>query len=389
VLAFDHSMRLIERDGFGRWYIGLAATVLLFGGWTTWAFLADVGIVLKSEEARLEVAQPSAPLVAIADGRVAPTSARVGQTVAEGELLVELETTGEHLRLREARARLGSLALQVEQARRAVLALHQAKREGVRAADAELMEGHARHGVAEAQRLLHEREASSLERLLPGDLSDLELARVRAELEKHRATARAELFDVHRRQWMNKSFRSESELRNAELQRTAALLEGELESVKLEAARIEQDIEHRMIRAPVTGRIAELVPLAPGVMLRAGERIGVILPAGEMKSVAWFQPGAAIGRLRRGQAGRIRFAAFPWAQFGTISATVTQVADEIRDGRLRVELALRPDPASRIPLQHGMTGTLEVEVERISPAEVLLRAAGQLVAERHAGSDRG
>jgi membrane fusion protein (multidrug efflux system) len=68
---------------------------------------------------------------------------------------------------------------------------------------------------------------------------------------------------------------------------------------------------------------------------------------------------------------------------------VTEVADEIRDGRLRVELALRPDPASRIPLQHGMTGTLEVEVERISPAEVLLRAAGQVLAERHAGSDRG
>jgi membrane fusion protein (multidrug efflux system) len=106
-----------------------------------------------------------------------------------------------------------------------------------------------------------------------------------------------------------------------------------------------------------------------------------------MSAVAWFEPGMAAGRLRRGQTGRIRFAAFPWAQFGTISATVTEVADETRDGKLRAELALNRDLASRIPLQHGMVGTLEVEVERISPAEVLLRAAGQLVGDARAGSD--
>ena len=68
---------------------------------------------------------------------------------------------------------------------------------------------------------------------------------------------------------------------------------------------------------------------------------------------------------------------------------MTSVASEIRDGRVRVELAAHPDPGSQIPLQHGLPGTVEVQVERISPVMLVLRAAGRLVAEPRSvfGSD--
>ena len=70
-------------------------------------------------------------------------------------------------------------------------------------------------------------------------------------------------------------------------------------------------------------------------------------------------------------------------------ATVSRVAGEVRDGRVRVELALgargrEEDRIPAIPMQHGLPGTVEVEVERVSPARLILRLAGRLATEPRA-----
>jgi membrane fusion protein (multidrug efflux system) len=43
-----------------------------------------------------------------------------------------------------------------------------------------------------------------------------------------------------------------------------------------------------------------------------------------------------------------------------------------------VELRLDA-PASDIPLQHALPGTVEIQVEKISPASLILRAAGRRI----------
>jgi hypothetical protein len=78
----------------------------------------------------------------------------------------------------------------------------------------------------------------------------------------------------------------------------------------------------------------------------------------------------------------MRLEGFPWTQFGSVAATVTTVASEVRDGHIRVELALNSPVSSRIPLQHGLPGAVEVQVEKISPASLVLRMGGQLLAKR-------
>ena len=57
--------------------------------------------------------------------------------------------------------------------------------------------------------------------------------------------------------------------------------------------------------------------------------------------------------------------------------TVASVAHETRDGQIRVELSLTPDFTSAIPLQHGLAGTVEVEVERVTPVTLVLRTVGK------------
>nr|MCH9685310.1 hypothetical protein [Deltaproteobacteria bacterium] len=57
-------------------------------------------------------------------------------------------------------------------------------------------------------------------------------------------------------------------------------------------------------------------------------------------------------------------------------ARVQTVGHEPRDGAIVVELSIEYVP-STITLEHGLPGSLEVELERVSPASLLLRAAGR------------
>ena len=109
--------------------------------------------------------------------------------------------------------------------------------------------------------------------------------------------------------------------------------------------------------------------------MREGERLASIVPQGQVRAVAEFN-AQALGRLRSGQRARLRLEGFPWTQYGYVDSTITSVASETRDQRVRVELSVRVAPGSPIPLQHGMPGVAEVEVERVAPLALLLRALG-------------
>ena len=66
-------------------------------------------------------------------------------------------------------------------------------------------------------------------------------------------------------------------------------------------------------------------------------------------------PAVALGR-RAGQPARLRLDSFPWTQYGSLATTVSRVASEVRDGRVRVELTVASEPPARLPLQHGLRG---------------------------------
>jgi multidrug resistance efflux pump len=119
------------------------------------------------------------------------------------------------------------------------------------------------------------------------------------------------------------------------------------------------------------------LPLQVGAVVSEGAALCTLIPSGELKVVAEFSPGNTLGRVRPGQSARVQLEGFPWPRYGSLEATVSGVASEVREGLLRVELRLRPDTHSPIPLQHGLPGRVEVELERASPAVLVLRAAGR------------
>jgi membrane fusion protein (multidrug efflux system) len=136
-------------------------------------------------------------------------------------------------------------------------------------------------------------------------------------------------------------------------------------------------LDQQVIRAPISGELGETAQLRTGSFLRSGERIAAIVPSGGLRAVGYFNPGLSLGRLQAGQPARIRLRSFPWTEYGSIQATVSNVASEIRDGVVRVEFSIYPDSRSLIPIQHGLPGIAEVDVEKVTPANLLLRMVGK------------
>ena len=109
----------------------------------------------------------------------------------------------------------------------------------------------------------------------------------------------------------------------------------------------------------------------------AGDLVAVVIPDGDLMVSARFRAGPGLGRIGSRQHARMRLDALPWMRFGQIEAEVVRVGQETVDGLLSVECRLLSDHHHGVDLQHGMQGTLAVEVDRMSPLELVLTVAGK------------
>ncbi|MEJ2555883.1 MAG: HlyD family secretion protein [Anaerolineae bacterium] len=87
-------------------------------------------------------------------------------------------------------------------------------------------------------------------------------------------------------------------------------------------------------------------------------------------------PLSTLAHIQPGQPAQLRLDGFPWTQYGSVPATVEAITTRADEGRVQVDLTLDPHSAASIPLQPGLSGSVEIEVGCVSPAILALRAAG-------------
>jgi membrane fusion protein (multidrug efflux system) len=381
-------MRSLAVDGFSRSLGGVLLATALLGAWGAWFLLARVAVYEVTQTARLEVDRAAYPVETPLAGRVAVTRLVVGQEVQAGEVLVELDAEAQRLQQEEQRVRLAALSAQLV-ARHQEVAAEEAARQGEQqAARVALDEARARHHEAEVAARAAEAEAEVYVRLQGRGLApQLDLMRSQAELQKRRAAADTLRLAVSRLEGEQQTRERDRLVHLERLKREVVQLDGEWATAVATLERLGHEIEQRRIRAPIAGRLGEVADLRIGTVVRASDTLGAILPPSALKAVAYFPPPAALGRLQPHQPARLRLAGFPWTQYGSLAATVASVAHETRDGQIRVELSITPDLTSAIPLQHGLPGTVEVEVERLAPVTLVLRAVGKRLGTRPSGFD--
>ncbi len=351
----------------------------LFAAWGLWFVRARVPVYAASEQARVEVQRATHPVAAQVTGRVVALHLDLDATVSAGDVLVELDAVAERLQLAQARAKLGGVASELEATRRqitaeeaALLAFRQQLGATLGEADSRLREGQILTQAARVELARHERMyAESL-------VSIAELERARAEAERRGAAEVGLRATQDRARRESSTGEADRRSRIATLEREGARLESERGSLGASVLALEYEIERRTIRAPAAGRVGEVGAARVGSVLAQGAQIATVVASGTLRVVASFAPASALGRVRAGQHARVRLEGFPWTEYGALDATVTEVASELRDGRTRVELGVTPRAHSRIPLQHGLPGVVEITVEEVSPATLVLRAAGRL-----------
>ncbi len=391
-VAFPRTLRSLDADRMRPSVVGAVVAVAFVVAWVVWFFVAEVGVFEVTSEARIEVGGSAHVVQAPVAGRVVAVDMAVDQPVARGHALVVLETSRETSRVAEEVGRAGGLNQRVE----ALKVERQAEIEVAASARNALAEktvtAQARHREAQAvARLADSQLARSTDLYAKGLVSEADLEAAEVAVEERRAEVEAQWSELARLMWQGEQEDNEHLLRLAEIGRRLATVRGDLSISEEAVKRVDHDLSQRVIRSPISGRLGEVVPLRPGSVVEAGERVVVVVPDGKLIVVARFPVASALGRIRPDQEARLRLDAFPWTQFGELDVVVRRVASEASDGRIRVELDLLlpseapGDPSfpagsatgQSIPLQHGLSGTLVVLVEKVSPANLTLRAAGR------------
>ena len=177
-----------------------------------------------------------------------------------------------------------------------------------------------------------------------GYVAKLDLLHAKEKEQQRRTRTEALRLEVSRREKDMRTKEKDRAVRLEHLHREVSRFEGQLLSTTQAIERLAYEVEKRHIRTPVAGKIGEIGNSRMGAFVLEGDRLGAIVPPGELRVIAHFLPSPALGRIRPDQPARMRLTGFPWIQYGTITATVVNVANEVRDGRVRVELTVHPDP---------------------------------------------
>jgi multidrug resistance efflux pump len=386
--AFLCTVDELDSDRSAASIVLMALIACLTGAWVGWLFLARVAIYRASDQARLELMNGAVHIDAPVAGRIVATHFALGDKVNSSDILVELDAQVERRQLDEDKTQLAALAPQLSNVETEITDEKNALASAEKAAQVALNEARVKWEGAEtewataneiAQRFIAASNVVSEVQLLEKTGEAKSRRHVADDLHLHLQELASEL----------KTNESDRVANIQKLKQEEARIVGEEETTKASIRRLEYETERRYIRAPVSGRVVEIAALGIGTFIPEGGRLGTIAPPKRLKAVAEFPSSEVLGHIVPGQPAWLRLNGFPWTQYGSVSATVVSIASEQKDGLVRVDFRINPKPATRIPMQEGLLGSAEVEVEHISPATLILRAAGTLMANSNRSAKSG
>jgi len=376
--AFSKTYGVLLADRGRAWPLLLVTALAAAGAWTWWALKSELTVYEVSTTARVELDSATYPVQSPFAGKIVKTNLSVGREVKRGDILVEIDSEPDQLQLRQQQIRALGLNPELERLRSQLAAEERARQEEQQASQRAAEEAANKIREAETAARYADLELGRIEKLhAQGLTAQRELEKAQGESRRLRAAVTT-LESAARRIPQEQSTRDrDREARLQRIQSEIAKLDTERGTVAAGIKRQEYEIERRRVRAPIDGRVAESALLRVGAVVRDGEALGSIIPQGNLMVAAQYPAQAALGRIVPEQQAILRLESYPWAEFGSVAASVRRVAQEVRDGKVRVELAIDANSTFRGKLEHGMPGTLEIAVERATPASLVLRMAGQ------------
>lgn len=398
----------------------LGASACLLGAALAWAAVAEVDVVAVAHgklvpHSALKIVQPAEA------GIVREILVREGQSVRRGQLLMRMDPTLSEADLQSLRSELQQKELALrrldaelrgtplrrepgdsprlhEQAQAQLTANRLALEAALAQERASWERSRQELAAAEATRnklertLPHYREQDEAFRTLvsegfAGRLLADDKARERIEKEQDH---QAQSFVVAREQ-ANMAFfeKRMAQLRSEhikQLQAERAEVAQRIDKLRPELSK--QDHRHALLelRAPQDGHVKDLATHTAGAVVQPGTILMTLVPAAESLMAEVWLSNEDVGFVRRGQAARLKFAAFQFQKYGMLEAAVEQVAADAAapeqngaappapPGQLvyRTSVALKDQVLVADGISHRLTSGMQVAAEiRLGERSVL------------------
>jgi multidrug resistance efflux pump len=367
----------------------LIVAVVLLAAWVCWLLYARIPVYAESDDGRFESLASARPVSVELTGRVATSSLVVGALVGRGDTLIVIDADVDSLTIEEHRKQIKEFLLRERGLDRQIEAEQRSLLQTTNGALSSRQEAVARSEQASIEAHLAQTEADRLTSLAKrAPVSEEELGRARARAGAASAGALAARLAAER-VLTNAAVDSADRVARIREHETARIqLQGERRVEEARISTLGMASAQHVVRAPVAGRVGEFANFPVGSLVHAGDRLATIIPADSSLQIVAEFPSQLIGRIRAGQPARLRLDGYPWTRFGSVAARVDRVATEPVLGKVRVELRVAPGNAPSLPLQHGLTTNVEIQLERVSPWTLLLYAAGGRLATRDSASTR-
>ena len=375
-MPFSRTLRALNDDA-PRHMRGVAVALVLLAGWLLWALVGRISIVAVSKRARFESRSAVRQIAVPVSGRITRIDIALGQTVRRGDVLLELDAADATIRRAKALEGISNVGRRIDAITAQIAATRAQAAAQTNAAAAKLRQAHESRIEAEHLANIELTRADRLERLAKQGLvpaTDAAEARDRAGAARAKERALAAAKEEAAKQQNEVVSTAEASVRALESNRIELQTQLSAEQAALQQADV--DLERLRVRAPTDGRIGSSAELRAGTWVEEGTVAASIVPAESREVAAWFALDD-MPLVRVGQTGSVWLEAINRSGRRRFAATVTGIERDANGSDFRVTLRLAAPPP-RTAVDQGFPATVTIDVQRLSPFDALLRAAGML-----------
>ena len=381
---FQRTLRSLSGDELGIRIALVALSVSAVVGLSAWAVEARIPVLKVSTLGRIEPHNAVHRIEPTEAGKVLVSNLALDREVVEGEVLIEFDSQEQRFELNQSQINQATLTRDLDALTDQIARKKKELAEATLADEAALREAEARSRELGPKYRLAQQRQRRAEQTAPGAISDLEKLERKTESEELARSNETQPIALRRIQRDQAVRRAALDSQLLQLNRDRLKVQGDLGGLDVTIARLKYQIDRRIIRAPASGQLVDVVELAAADYIGQGQRLGTVLAKGPLRVRARF-PKETVGIVKPGQPAQLKLDGYPWSVYGTVPATVTSVGTEVSilptaeniPGTVKVELDVQTPADPRISLQHGMTATVEIEVDRVSPVTLALRAMGE------------
>ncbi len=235
----------------------------------------------------------------------------------------------------------------------------------------------AREAVLTAQNSLNEKRQQIGQLQLQISQAEVEIGNLEASISKQETDLKAQVANAQL------SYdRSVADLSSsiATFQRALQLTDAQIKELQGKI-RIQKDsIQKLSIRSPVSGSVTALNFNTAGQSVGAGSKVAVIVPKNVRPIVYATVPNKDIADIKVGIGARVKVDAYPFRQYGTVTAEVVRVfplADQPVFGvRLQLKKAFIEKDGIKEPLEPGLTVNIDLLTKRKRIIQLIFKQWG-------------